>query len=392
MVHFFLYDYKFERVWSKPEADLAKLKQYRAVLTPDFSMYTDMAPALQLYNTFRNRWCGAFYASKGLRVIPTVNWGNENTFEFCFEGIEKGSVVAVSTYMASEHGNHKDQKDFFLKGYQEMLRRVEPEKIICYHTPFPEMEGNLVYVDYELSSWRYMHADQASVPSKAAKKEYIVIKSGYVVHETKGSGNSHGGEWRPKKADDERFLGKPNEKKKTRRENKNGGYDRETIMDQEGKARVERHYSDHGKPQTHSNPHDHDIDWSRGYPYLEPPRNYPDGKAPELKYHEVIKMADNDSKYAPEDNRFQSISEFKWCITYGGEVEFVFHDKIFGVFSKLRKTPDSKPQILISQVWIEHPEETEMWCDSADEVLEYRIDGVRLRDIITEVEVSDRTI
>ena len=60
MVHFFLYDYKFERVWSKQEADLEKLKQYRAVLTPDFSMYTDMAPALQLYNTFRNRWCGAF--------------------------------------------------------------------------------------------------------------------------------------------------------------------------------------------------------------------------------------------------------------------------------------------------------------------------------------------
>ena len=70
----------------------------------------------------------------------------------------------------------------------------------------------------------------------------------------------------------------------------------------------------------------------------------------------------------------------------------MFHDKIFGVFSKLRKTPDSKLQMLISQVCIEHPEETEMWCDSADEVLEYRIDGVRLGDIITEVEVSDRTI
>lgn len=59
MVHFFLYDYKFERIWKKPDADLEKLKCYRAVLSPDFSMYIEMAPVLQLYNTFRNRWCGA---------------------------------------------------------------------------------------------------------------------------------------------------------------------------------------------------------------------------------------------------------------------------------------------------------------------------------------------
>lgn len=44
MVHFFLYDYKFERVWKNPDADLEKLRRYRAVLSPDFSMYTEMAP------------------------------------------------------------------------------------------------------------------------------------------------------------------------------------------------------------------------------------------------------------------------------------------------------------------------------------------------------------
>lgn len=91
---------------------------------------------MQLYNTFRNRWCGAYWAEKGLRVIPTVSWGNENTFEFCFLGIPKGSTVAVSTYMVSEHDNRCDQKDFFMKGYREMLRQIEPERIICYNTPY----------------------------------------------------------------------------------------------------------------------------------------------------------------------------------------------------------------------------------------------------------------
>jgi len=78
MVHFFLYDYRFERVWKNPDSDIEKLSRYRAVLSPDFSMYLEMAPVMQLYNVFRNRWCGAYWASKGIRVIPSVNWGDES--------------------------------------------------------------------------------------------------------------------------------------------------------------------------------------------------------------------------------------------------------------------------------------------------------------------------
>ena len=166
MVHFFLYDYKFEKLWKNPDKYVEVLKNYKAVLSPDFSMYTEMHKLQQLYNTFKNRWCGAFLYSKGIRVIPTVSWGLPDTFDFCFEGIEKGSTVAVSTYMVSEHNNHSDQKEFFMTGYNEMLKRIEPENIIGYHEPFPEMEGNIVYVNYELSSWRYFNTDEVYKPSK----------------------------------------------------------------------------------------------------------------------------------------------------------------------------------------------------------------------------------
>ena len=111
--------YKFESIWKNPEKFVEILKKYKAVLTPDFSMYIEMNPVMQLYNTFRNRWVGAYLSKNGIKVIPTVNWGLENTFDFCFNGIEKGSTVAVSTYMVSEHGNHSDQKDFFMKGYND---------------------------------------------------------------------------------------------------------------------------------------------------------------------------------------------------------------------------------------------------------------------------------
>lgn len=64
MVHFFLYDYKFERVWKDPEGCIERLKNYKAVLSPDFSMYIQMNPVMQLYNTFRNRTADAYFALK----------------------------------------------------------------------------------------------------------------------------------------------------------------------------------------------------------------------------------------------------------------------------------------------------------------------------------------
>lgn len=95
---------------------------------------------------------------------------------------------------------------------------------------------------------------------------------------------------------------------------------------------------------------------------------------------------------SPEENRFKSISDFKWCVNCGGEVQFEWKGKVFGIWPKLQQTPDGPLKMLISQVLVDDMEETELWCDTADELLEYVIDGDRLRDIITQVEVMDRTI
>lgn len=96
--------------------------------------------------------------------------------------------------------------------------------------------------------------------------------------------------------------------------------------------------------------------------------------------------------YKAEDNQFKTISEFKWCLHDGGEIEFEYNDKVFGIWPKLKRTANSPEQILISQTYIDNTEATELWCDTADEVLEYVIDGVRLRDIITNVVVAWRSI
>ena len=398
MVHFFLYDYKFERVWQQPEQVIDRLQSYRAILSPDFSMYLEMNPVIQLYNVFRNRWCGAYFAEKGLRVIPTVSWGDESTFSFCFAGIPKGSTVAVSTYMVSEHGHHADQKDFFMKGYRELLRRIEPERIICYNEPFPEMEGNIVYVNYELSSWKYQN--EAYTPSKyfpyiCGERPLPIgsdlrIKSGYVLRDdpfNKGMGSAYGGAWKPAKPEDERFLGTPGEIKPSLTTK---GEDIQTHIGPDGKADYEIHHTDHGFPKYHENPHRHEITWDERGPHLS------HEEFPEKQYRRKessVKMSEIIGPNSFEDNRFKCISDFKDCMCRGGEVQFEWKGVDYSCSGCICPGPGQKPRMVICQSGsMEVNARTEMWGDTADDILEYMVGDDRLRDVITQVKVWERTI
>ena len=135
-VHCFVDDYQFERLWNTPDRYLDKLQEYDCVLTPDFSLYTEMPIAMKIWNVFRSRLIGQWLQDNGCIVIPTISWCEEETFEFCFDGLEKGGTVAVSTI-----GVKKDSMDIWTKGMDEMIKRLKPKTILVY--------GGKVEYDYK---------------------------------------------------------------------------------------------------------------------------------------------------------------------------------------------------------------------------------------------------
>ncbi len=141
-VHFFIDDYRFERVYQHPEHQMNRLSQYAFILSPDFSTYADMNQWRKIESIAHSRWVGAYAQEQGLIVYPTVSWSEPSSFEYCFDGIEQGSVVAVGMIGC------KHNKTDFMRGYNEMLNRIEPEAVICYGNPYAEMEGHLITVRY----------------------------------------------------------------------------------------------------------------------------------------------------------------------------------------------------------------------------------------------------
>ena len=139
-VHFFTDDYLFERVWHDPSRYTEYLSGFPAVMSPDFSLFSDYPLAVQIYNHWRKHQIAAYWQSKGITVIPSICWSGYYSYDWCFDGEPIGGTVAVSSIGTQKN---PQSRNFFLDGYREMMARLKPEKIIFFGTVPDECEGNI---------------------------------------------------------------------------------------------------------------------------------------------------------------------------------------------------------------------------------------------------------
>lgn len=143
-VHCFVDDYQFVRYWNTPDRYIAKLKRFRSVCSPDFSTYTDMPLAMQIYNHYRKHWISAYWQLHGMTVYPTISWSTPESYEWCFDGEPEGGIVAVSSVGTQ---NNKESKSLFLSGYGEMMKRLNPSYVIFYGYVPAECDWNVIRVN-----------------------------------------------------------------------------------------------------------------------------------------------------------------------------------------------------------------------------------------------------
>lgn len=139
-VHFFIDDYLFQRAWHDPPRYALFLRSFPAVMTPDFSMFADYPRAVQIYNHWRKHQLGAYWQQTGMAVIPSIGWIGRDSYSWCFDGEPVGGTVAVSSVGTQKS---KDARRLFLDGYNEMMARLMPSKIIFFGDVPTECEGNI---------------------------------------------------------------------------------------------------------------------------------------------------------------------------------------------------------------------------------------------------------
>jgi len=131
-LHFFADDYRFQRLWNNPNRYIVKLQSFKCVASPDFSTYTNYPLALQIYNHYKKHWLGAYWQSMGIKVIPTISWSDESSFDWCFDGEPKNAPVIVSSVGCCMSESNKSA---FLSGFRAMMDTLKPSKVIFFGNP-----------------------------------------------------------------------------------------------------------------------------------------------------------------------------------------------------------------------------------------------------------------
>ncbi|MDO4511686.1 MAG: DUF4417 domain-containing protein [Bacteroidales bacterium] len=147
IVHFFLDDALFARIFRNPDKYVEILKRYRYVITPDLSELTDMPYFMRLGLSGLNRTWAAYWQSKGVNIILNLTWSLHDSYAYSFDGIPKGLVVAISSL-----GVRKSNfcTSLWLDGYKRVLEQLEPSLIIRYGEKIPsEREDISIYFDNE---------------------------------------------------------------------------------------------------------------------------------------------------------------------------------------------------------------------------------------------------
>lgn len=138
----FQYDKTLVPIYNNIFKYALKAQDFLAVTTPDFSAYMNMEPWKIKENIIHSLWCGAWLQYLDVRVIPTITRADERTYDYCFNYIEKGSIIAISTIGVIRN------KSTFIKGFNEMKKRIEPKLILVRGGLIDGMEGDFVFINF----------------------------------------------------------------------------------------------------------------------------------------------------------------------------------------------------------------------------------------------------
>lgn len=153
-IHFFVEDSQFIRHWNNPDRYLTGIGRFRALCAPDFSLYTEMPTAMQVYNHYRKHWLAAYWQLHGLTVYPTISWSTPESYAWCFDGEPCQSVVAVSSVGVMKNAR---TRELFLRGYAEMQARLHPTAILFYGKVPAECKGNIVPIEAFVEKFSVLH-------------------------------------------------------------------------------------------------------------------------------------------------------------------------------------------------------------------------------------------
>ena len=133
-VHFYIDDQKFDgkrsSIWLNPEIVVRFARHFAGVISPDFSVFQDFPKPIKMHNIYRMRAFDFWLELGNIPCIYNVRWGTEETWEYCFDGIPKDSMISIGT-VASDLRKPRS-RTVFEDEFRKMIEILTSSTIVIY--------------------------------------------------------------------------------------------------------------------------------------------------------------------------------------------------------------------------------------------------------------------
>ncbi len=133
-LHCFIHDFQFSNLITETKKHVEELTEFDGVICPDPTISIGGSRTINQAQVYFSRAVGFYLQKHGVNAIPCVRWGDSSTFDYCFLGVPKHYIVAISTHgciMPSKNNNNL-LRNIFIKGLPIMLERLKPKYVIVY--------------------------------------------------------------------------------------------------------------------------------------------------------------------------------------------------------------------------------------------------------------------
>lgn len=114
---------------TEPKRYLSYITSHEAMIAPDYSLYSDLLRALQIYNTYRNYLIGSWLQGKGILTIPNARLDGDLSLDYTLTGIPEYSTIAIGAHGCTKNRVNRKQ---FIQEVKRLVDLKQPTNLIVY--------------------------------------------------------------------------------------------------------------------------------------------------------------------------------------------------------------------------------------------------------------------
>lgn len=168
---FFTWDDYFEKWWGQPSKYTTKVinSSIKYIVTPDFSMDTEMPKAMCLYQLYRTRWLSRFFQEAGLTLLPHVTWPDGDIDflrDYSLKTMPKHVPVLCTQLQTFDRDKVNGGVDHLKAQYDLIMGTLKPKVLVLYAGK-PGYEWFRDNVELHGARLQWINTRQAKLSEKA---------------------------------------------------------------------------------------------------------------------------------------------------------------------------------------------------------------------------------